>query len=533
VASGAKAPWRPYPFGVLAQRTRQGSWSGAQWQKVRSFPEKFMTPEKNPYHFRTEMHHRLEQRLKLSFQLIQNLDILLLPTIELEARINQELEQNPTLEISDGSESARSGESESGDAESGPARLAPVPEPPSADGSSPDTVTEILDRERDYTFRKNYRGMGDITDAKIEAMQNTPDRPESLQDYLYFQFLLMDLSESTRMLGKNIIYNIGDDGFLKTPLADIAGTNGVALEAAEKVLGIIRKLDPPGVGSRNPTECLLMQLSEHDGNFELKKLLISQYLERLQPNKLSDIAKELNIPLDELEQAMDEIKALNPHPAAGFSSEDIPYIVPDVIIAKIEDNYEIKIQSEYFPSLVISHYYRQIIADKNADKQTKDFIRDKINAANGLLQSIQLRKITLRQVAAQILLAQRDFFDNGLEHLRPMMMRDMAKKLGVHLSTVSRVVANKYVQTPHGVFSMKFFFSSTAEGSEGGACAQPVILAATRQIIENEDKAHPLSDIKIAALLKAKNFTVSRRTVALYREMLEIPNHSQRRKSES
>ena len=136
-------------------------------------------------------------------------------------------------------------------------------------------------------------------------------------------------------------------------------------------------------------------------------------------------------------------------------------------------------------------------------------------------------------MAAQILLAQRDFFDNGLEHLRPMMMRDMAKKLGVHLSTVSRVVANKYVQTPHGVFSMKFFFSSTAEGSEGGACAQPVILAATRQIIENEDKAHPLSDIKIAALLKAKNFTVSRRTVALYREMLEIPNHSQRRKSES
>jgi RNA polymerase sigma-54 factor len=341
----------------------------------------------------------------------------------------------------------------------------------------------------------------------------------------------MDLTEPTRVLGKDIIYNIADDGFLKTPLADIAGTNGVALEAVEKILGIIRKLDPPGVGSQNSVECLLMQLSEDDYNFELKKLLISRYLDRLQPNKLSDIAKELNIPLDELQQAVSDIKALKPHPAAGFSSEDIPYIVPDVIIAKIEDDYEIKIQSEYFPSLVISHYYRQIIADKNADQKTKDFIRDKINSANGLLQSIQLRKITLRQVAEQILRLQLDFFDKGIEHLKPFMMRDMAKKLGVHLSTISRVVANKYVQTPHGVFSMKFFFSSAAESSEGGACAQPVILAATRQIIENEDKKHPLSDIRIAQMLKEKNFTVARRTVALYREMLEIPNHSQRRKS--
>ena len=489
-----------------------------------------MTPERNPFQFKTEMHHKLEQKLKLSFQLIQNLDILLLPTLELEARINQELEQNPTLEVADETESARVDEAPS-ESRSGNESVRQIPdsEQQSADANVSDTVTEILDRERDYTFRKNYRGMGDIKDAKIEAMQNTPDRPESLQDYLYFQFLLMDLSESIRVLGKNIIYNISDDGFLKTPLEDVAGINGVTLEAVEKVLGIIRKLDPPGVGSRNPTECLLMQLSEHDYNFDLKKLLISQYLDRLQPNKLSDIAKELNIPLDKLQQAVADIKELKPHPAAGFSSEDIPYIVPDVIITKIEDNYEIKIQSEYFPSLIISHYYRQIIADKNADKQTKDFIRDKINAANGLLQSIQLRKITLRQVAEQILLLQKDFFDNGLEHLKPFMMRDMAEKLGVHLSTISRVVANKYVQTPHGVFSMKFFFSSTAEGSEGGACAQPVILAATRQIIENEDKAHPLSDIKIAALLKEKNFTVSRRTVANYREMLEIPNHSQRR----
>jgi RNA polymerase sigma-54 factor len=345
----------------------------------------------------------------------------------------------------------------------------------------------------------------------------------------------MDLPEATRIIGKDIIYNIDDDGFLKTPLADIAGTNGVALEAAEKVLGIIKKLDPPGMGSRNLAEYLLMQLSEDDHNFELKRLLITQHFDQLQEYKLPNLAKSVDKSLEEIQKAAEEIKLLKPHPAAGFSSENIPYIFPDVIITKIEDNYEIKVQSEAFPSLVISQYYRQLMAEKNTDKPTRAFVRDKINDAAGLIQAILLRGSLLRQVAEQIVLIQRDFLDKGIEHLKPLMMKDIAKDLGahgVHLSTVSRILANKYVQTPHGLYSMKFFFSSTSETAQGNVYAQPAMISAIKEIVEKEDKDHPLSDIRIAEALKGKNFTVSRRTIAKYRETLNIPNHNQRKKSE-
>jgi len=499
-----------------------------------------MTPEKNPYQFRAEMLPKMELKLKLSQQQIQNLELLLLPALELTERIYQELEQNPTLEISDEAEPASSAEGESLQDKLRPDDFGNDKEAPQAQASeqrpaeteAPETVVEMLDDDRDYASKGSLWRGREMTDKKQEAMQNTPDRPESLQDYLYFQFLLMELSEDMKALGKDIIYNISDDGFLKTTLEDIAQANRVSLETAERALKIIHKLDPPGAGALNLAEYLLMQLSEDDRNFELKRLLITQHFDQLEPYKLTNLAKLLDKPLEEIQKAAEEIKLLNPHPSAGFSSENVPYIVPDVIITKIEDNYEIKVQSEYFPSLVISRYYQKLLTDKNTDKQTHAFVRDKINDAAGLLQAILLRGSLLRQIAEQIVLIQRDFLDKGMEYLKPLMMKDIAKKLGVngvHLSTVSRVLANKYVQTPHGLYSMKFFFSSTAESSEGGACAQPVILAATRQIIENEDKNHPLSDIRIAEMLKEKNFTVSRRTVANYREMLKIPNHSQRR----
>ncbi|MEW6026053.1 MAG: RNA polymerase factor sigma-54 [Planctomycetota bacterium] len=475
---------------------------------------------KNPYQFKAEMHPRMEQRLKLSFQQIQNMDILLLPALELTERIYQELEQNPTLEISDEAEPTVSE-----DKETPPVQ---VPEQPPVDADSPETVVDVLDQEREPSYSQ-YWNRGEVMDAKIEAMQNTPDRPESLQDYLYFQFLLMELSEEMKALGKDIIYNIDDNGFLKTPVEGIAQAHNVSAETVESALQIIRKLDPPGAGSKNLAEYLLMQLPEDDKNSKLKRLLIGRYFDQLQPYKLPALAKTLNKPLEDIQKAVDEIKMLNPHPSAGFSSENIPYIMPDVIIVKIEDNYEIKVQSEYFPSLVISRHYQELLADKNTDDRARNFIRDKINAARGLLQAIQLRKITLREVARQIIFFQRDFFDNGIKHLKPLMMKEVAVKLGVHLSTISRVLANKYVQTPHGLFSMKFFFSSTSETAKGDFYAQPAIMAALKEVIEKEDKEHPLSDIQITDALKARNFVISRRTVAKYRDMIEIPNQSQRK----
>lgn len=477
-----------------------------------------MIPESDPFRFKTELQPRLEQKLKLSFQQIQNMDILLLPTLELNARIYQEVEQNPTLEISEESDSDE-------DIQEKDNSIKEIKE----NIDSPATVVDILDDDRDYTFRKSSWQRQELSDRKLEAMQNTPDRPESLQDYLHFQFLLMELPEKMKLIGKDIIYNIADDGYLRITLEDIAQTNNTSVESVEEVLRIIQKLDPPGIGARNLAECLLMQLSEDDPNIELKKILINQYLPQLQLYKLPQLAKMLGKSLDKIQQIAEEIKTLNPHPAAGFSSEDIPYIIPDVIINKVDGSYEIKIQKESFSSLMISQYYRQMIITKQGDKETRDFIREKIKAGKALIQAVALRKITLRQLAEQILFLQQDFFDNGIRHLRPLRMKEVAKNLKVHLSTISRTISNKYIQTPHGLFSIKSFFSNTAETADGNSYSQPSIRAAVKEIIGNEDKNNPLKDSQIAKALIEKQFTVSRRTISKYRQILNIPSYNQRK----
>jgi RNA polymerase sigma-54 factor len=339
----------------------------------------------------------------------------------------------------------------------------------------------------------------------------------------------MELPEQMKLVGRDIIYNISDDGYLKTSLEDIAQTNNTSVESVEEVFRIIQKLDPPGVGARNLAECLLMQLLEDDPNIELKKILIAQHLAQLQPNKLPHLAKMLGESVEKIQRVTEEIKSLNPHPAAGFSSEDILYIIPDVVINKVDGSYEIKIQKESFSSLFISQYYRQMIAAKQGDKETRNFIRQKIKAGRALIQAIALRKITLRQLAEQILLLQQDFFDNGVRHLRPLRMKEVAENLNVHLSTISRTVSNKYIQTPHGLFSMKFFFSTTTETADGNFYSQPSILSAVKEIVEKEDKNNPLKDSQIAKTLIEKQFTVCRRTISKYRQILNIPNYSQRK----
>jgi len=481
-----------------------------------------MTPESDAFQFKRELQPRLEQRQKLSFQQIQSMDILLLPTLELNARIYQELEENPTLEILEESE-ATSGEDIQKEEDVSVKQI-------NENTDASQTVVDVLDDERDYTFRKSTWQREELSDKKLEAMQNTPDKPESLQDYLHFQFLLMELPEQMRLIGKDIIYNIADDGYLKTPLEDIAQTNNTSLESVGAVLRIIQKLDPPGVGARNLTECLLMQLSEDDPNIELKKIIITQHFAQLQPNKLPNLAKMMGKSLGKIQQLAEEIKSLNPHPVAGFSSDDIPYIVPDVIINKLDDgSYEIKIQKESFSSLIITQNYKQMLTKKQGDKETRDFIREKIKAGRALIQAIALRKITLRQLAEQILLLQQDFFDNGVGHLRPLRMKEVAENLKVHLSTVSRTISNKYIQTPHGLFSMKFFFSTTTETAQGNFYSHPSILAAVKEIVGKEDKNNPLKDSQIAKTLIEKQFTVSRRTISKYRQILNIPNYSQRK----
>lgn len=504
-----------------------------------------MTPN-DPFKIKTEMQPRLQQKLKLSIQQIQNLDILQLPALELTDRIYKELEENPTLEIIGETQTEASKQSQSAEEQ----KTTSLNLDDSGEGNVSGNVLEVLDYERDIPSRKRIESMREYTERKAEAMQNTPAKPETLQDYVFFQFEMMDVPDTMKAIGKEIIYNISDDGYLRVSLEDIALRTNASVEDVQEVLRHIHKLDPPGIAARNLPECLLLQLSDNDPNLKIKKVLISQYLEQLQPHKIAGLAKLIKKSPDKIQKVVDEIKTLNPHPASDFSSEDVDYVTPDIIISKIDlpaeaseqtglpdaqpgGTYEIIIRNEYLPGLTISDYYQQLIKSKKGDKDAKRYIRQKIMSAKGLMQAIQLRKVTLRQLAEQILLKQRDFFDGGIKSLRPLKMKDVAENLKVHLSTISRVVSNKYIQTPHGLFPVKFFFLNTTETAEGNSYSQPKIHAALKEIIERENKQKPLRDDQIAAALAEKQIIMSRRTVSKYRQFLNIPNHTYRKAIET
>jgi len=477
----------------------------------------------------------------MSLQQIQNMDILQLPALELTDRIYKELEENPTLEIIEPENSvSNTVEQRSEDTVTGENLQdnEPVIDDQDIEPGQTKNVLDILDNEREFPSRRRSEYLREFTERKAEAMQNTPAKPESIQDYLFFQFEMMDLPEQMKMIGNEIIYNISDDGYFKTNLDDVAlGCNKrlnpdqqpVTTGVVSEVLRIVQKLDPPGVAARSLPECLILQLQEIDPDLELKKIIIAHHLEHLHPNKLPALARILKKPFDRIERVVAEIKLLNPRPSSDFSADDVGYITPDVVISKVDSSFEIKVRNEYFPGLMISEYYARMVKSKTEDKNTKQFIRQKILSAMGLIQAIQLRKVTLRQLSEQILALQYDFFESGVRGLKPLRMKEVAKNLKVHLSTISRIIANKYIQTPHGLFPAKFFFLSTTETAEGNFYSMPNIQSTLKEIIEKENKNKPLRDLEIGKALAEKQLKVSRRTISKYRQVMNIPSFTHRK----
>jgi RNA polymerase sigma-54 factor len=348
-----------------------------------------------------------------------------------------------------------------------------------------------------------------------------------------------DLDEETRKMADRIIYNLDSNGYLKSPLEDLippppAEINGDAqtwrekqLQLAEKALAVVQRLDPPGVGARNLKECLLLQLNPGLLFYEELQVLIENHLEDLENNRLPLISKKTGFSIETIKE---DLKTLKPKPGSDFSESSAPAVTPDVFVEKDETGrYKVHLEDGDLPSLYISPYYRRLLQDASTSPETRDYIKRKVNAAQWLIEAIEQRRSTLTRVAQAIVDHQTKFLDDGPEHIEPLKMQQIADKVGVHVTTVSRAVDDKWIQTPRGIFPLKRFFVGGTTGADGEEVAWDRVRLKLQEIIDNEDKTKPLSDDALVEELAKAGVTVARRTVTKYRKAMNIPSSRQRR----
>ena len=345
------------------------------------------------------------------------------------------------------------------------------------------------------------------------------------------QFALLETGTRKREIAENIIFNLDDNGYLHYPMEEIITSmgNGVTQDEAAKVLATIQTFEPIGVGARSLEECLLFQVGDDTFNAELIQIIIREHLNDIRANRLPKIARETGRALEEVKRAVEFVITLNPKPGAVFDTTETTYILPDVIVEENNSGgYEVRLEETRLPRLIISPFYRRLLRS-NGSPDTKDYIRKKIQAARWLIDSIEQRHDTLLKVSRAIVARQHEFMARGVEVLRPLRMQEIADEVGVHVSTVSRAIAGKYMQTPQGIFAMKYFFTGGISNSAGQMASWSSIKQHIRLVIGREDKKKPLSDEELSAKLCRSGIDVSRRTVTKYRKVMEIPSSRQRR----
>jgi len=462
---------------------------------------------------------RPELRMKLAPQIIQSIEILQLPMLELQQRIKQELVENPVLEMEEPVADLTQEEPTTRDDRNKDGQ----------DYEKVDSFEEVWEDYGSQTYRKTHSA-GE-KDKKLEAMQNTAARPASLQDYLASQLTLMDLPDELRRAAENIVYNIDENGYLRFDLDAVGNSmdpppaDSNTLEAA---LRIVQDLDPPGIGARDLKECLLLQLRDEQGDYTLERKLIENHLEDLSMNRYPKITKRTGCSMDALKQAKDFISRLNPKPGAVFGGERPQYITPDVTVECVDGKYEIRLEDGYMPKLFVSPSYKRIMRDAK-ESQARDYIRKKLSSARWLIDAIAQRRNTLYKISHEIVEFQRDFLDKGINFLHPLKMQTVADRTGVHVSTVSRAIADKYMQTPRGIFDMKFFFTGGMRNAQGTLTSRKSVKQRVLDVIASEDKHHPFSDDEITKKLQSQGFDIQRRTVTKYRKAMNILSSRQRR----
>ena len=488
------------------------------------------------------MAFELKQNLKLSQQLImtpqlqQAIKLLQLSRLELVETINQEMEENPLLE-------EVSAEEEGGDFNAELEEDTQSTE--NADVRQREKAAELTGEgdgreEFDWNnYLEDYGPMG-VTygqkDTEAPTWDNVLTESKSLPQYLMWQMKLSPLSKNEIKVGIQIIGNLDQNGYLCATVAEIASLENVSEEYAESVLQKIQELDPPGIAARNLQECLLIQARMMGAKRNpIVEAIIRDHLKDLELKNYLNIARKLKVPIREVEKAVLLISNMDPRPGSVYAEEKIQTIIPDVYVVKAGDEYKIIVNDDGLPRLRISNFYREIMAgltDQNNREQEngKKYIREKVQAATWLIKSIQQRQKTIYKVAESIVKFQKDFFDKGINYLKPLVLRDIAADVEMHESTISRVVNNKYMHTPRGIFELKYFFGSSIQRVSGETIASKSVKEEIKKIISQEQPKKPYSDCEIVEMLKGKGITIARRTVAKYREMMGILPSSKRKK---
>jgi RNA polymerase sigma-54 factor len=354
---------------------------------------------------------------------------------------------------------------------------------------------------------------------------------ETLQQNLVAQLNQSVLEAGERKAAELIIGNIDDDGFLQSAPEEMALNSGIPQDDFERMLGLIQTFYPAGVGARDLRECLLIQLRRQGKEHSLEYRIVSEHMEELGKHRLPEIARSMAIGVEDVQRAADKIARLNPRPGQVFAAAPQNYVLPDVIVEKVDGEYQISLNNEQIPHLRISNLYKDIVA--SGDSQTsevKDYIRDKIRSGKFLIRSIHQRQQTILNIAQQIVSRQRDFLDHGASHLKPMIMADVADAVGVHETTVSRAVSGKYMATPQGIFEMKYFFTGGYQTASGESLSNISVKQAILDLVKHESGSAPLSDHEIVQILSERGIPIARRTVAKYRSELNIlPSHMRRK----
>lgn len=459
------------------------------------------------------------QKLIMTQMLQQAIKLLPLSRLELVQTIRQELMENPLLEeilLEEDEEIASTDKEE------------PSTEADDQDQSEPEGEIDWDLYMQDMT----EMGLTSSYDRQeMPSYEATLSRQMSLADYLLWQLALSAPDDATKEIGTYLIGNIDEEGYLTLPLEEVSSRFNLSEEQVEDVLRLIQTLDPTGVGSRNLKECLLLQIRQGELNGTLVDRVVEKHLENIDERYFPRIARDLGVTVEEIVQTVQLIRELDPKPGLKHSLESPGYIIPDVIVLKIGDDYQIFLNEEGVPRLrVNAYYYNMLRRQDSLQVEAKKFVEDKLRSAVWLMKSIEQRRQTLYKVANSIVRFQGEFLDKGTRLLKPLILKDVAEDIGMHESTVSRVTTNKYMHTPQGIFELKYFFHSGLDSLEGETMSSVMVKDMIKKLVEKEDPREPLTDQQIVDELYRKNIQIARRTVTKYRKEMKIAQSSRRRR---
>jgi len=484
-------------------------------------------------HLNVSQQMRMSQQMKLAPRMIQSMEILQLPLMALQERIDQELAENVVLE----QVASRKEEFTAPPEEMESPKLEIERRELTTDDNNASDFERLAEIAREwpddnYTSgsRPSSNRMEEDGDRQHDVMANCENRPETLQEHLLEQFHC-DAPEHLRAFGDYLIHNLDHNGRLQSSLPELAQVFGsnITLEDANQALKLVQRLDPPGVGARDLRECLLLQISPETPLADMMTVLVSDHLDDILQNRLPLIERKTGYSLDAIKAAIEQMATLNPYPGRTFETPRVQSITPDLKVEKNEQGeYQVELIDEYVPQLRINRRYLRML-EGNPDAATKEFIKRKVESAKWLIDSIEQRYNTLKRVAQSIVNEQTEFLDMGPEYIKPLKMQDIADVVGVHVTTVSRAVDDKFIATPRGIFPLKRFFGGGTKTADGDDVAWENIRLKLKEIVDGEDKSDPLSDDALVLELAKQGINLARRTVTKYRKALNIPSSRQRR----